>query len=148
MSSFNIISFGKRKENLLIALNQGLIGSTLTTFKESVQPGATVFLHCDAKIWAVAKVEGDYFFSETRIWPDKIYPHRFKVSLLKFVKHPIELSDGVINAKFRERFGAGWAYRFLFSPKPIPTDIAQIIAKRIESAEPVSGKFEQVVEAF
>lgn len=148
MSSFNIVSFGKRKENFLIALKHGVIGSTLSTFKESIQPGATIFLHCDAKIWAVAKVEGDYFFSESRIWPDKTYPHRFKISLLKFAKRPILLSDGVINIKFRERYGAGWAYRFIFSPKPVPEDIAQIIATRIDSSESASEDFERVLEAF
>jgi hypothetical protein len=148
MSSFNIISFGRRKENFLIALSQGVIGSSLSTFKESVKPGATIFLHCDAKIWATARVEGDYFYSENRIWPDKVYPHRFKIAILKFAKQPVALSDGVINTKFRERFGAGWAYRFIFSPKPIPADIAQLILKRIEQTGFASEGFDRIINTF
>ena len=145
---FNIISFGKRKENLLQAVRTGTIGSTLSTFKESVQPGATVFLHCNGMIWATAKVDSDYFFSEIQTWTDKIYPHRFKIADIKFAKSPVQLSDGVINAKFREGFGSGWAYRFIFSPKPVPPDIAQLINNSIQRAGLTNESYEKIVAAF
>ena len=148
MASFNIVSFGKRKENLLLALKMETIGSALTTFKDSIEPGATVFLHCNGMIWATARVNSGYFFSENRIWSDKIYPHRFKISLIKFAKIPIKLSDGTINVKFRERFGAGWAYRFIFSPKPVPPDIAQLISVGIEKSESALGDYEKIIETF
>lgn len=128
---YNIISFGKRKENLIRSLETMTIGSNLSTFKDSVKHGATVFLHCEARIWGIANVTGPYFFSEIPIWSDKTYPHRFKIELLKVLSDPIELSDGIINAEFRKSFGSGWAYRFIFSPKPIPDGIAKLILEKI-----------------
>ncbi|MCC6278727.1 MAG: hypothetical protein IT289_12495 [Oligoflexia bacterium] len=132
--SFNIVSFGKRKENLLLAVQTKTIGSTLTTFKNLIKPGSVVFLHCVGMIWATAKVESEYFYSEEEIWSDKKYPHRFKITITKFVKAPVLLSDGNINTKIREQYGRGWAYRFIFSPKPLPLDIAQLITTKLDGA--------------
>ena len=40
-------------------------------------------------------------------------------------------SDGKINAEFRKQFGSGWADKFIFSPKPVPSDIAKLINEKI-----------------
>lgn len=137
---FNIISFGKRKENLVKSLETMTIGSNLSTFRDSVTQGATIFLHCDARIWGIAKVTGPYFFSETPIWSDKTYPHRYKIELLKLLSDPVELSDGVINAEFRKSFGSGWAYRFIFSPKPVPDGIAKLILEKVANGRSIPSK--------
>lgn len=147
---FNIISFGKRKENLVRSLETMTIGSNLSTFRESVKQGATVFLHCEAKIWGIAKVTGPYFFSEAPIWSDKTYPHRFKIELLKLLSDPVELSDGVINTEFRKSFGSGWAYRFIFSPKPVPNEIAKLILNKVNKGSAFSSKMsiESIVQNY
>jgi hypothetical protein len=36
------------------------------------------------------------------------------------------------NEELRKRFGAGWAYKFIFSPKPIPLDIAEEISLKLK----------------
>ena len=144
---FNIISFGKKKENLLIAIRQGVIGSTLTTFQDKIKPNSTIFLHCDKKIWATAQIQDDYFFSEEIIWKDKIYPQRFKIHNCKMLKTAIELNDGVINAEFRKISGPSWAYRYLFSPKEIPNNIANLILEKISNVETVSFEdFKKIIE--
>lgn len=129
MNRFNIISFGKRQANLYLALEHLTIGSSLSTFKESIVRNSTIFLHCNSMIWGTATVSSDYFYSEEKIWDDKIYPHRFNISKPQLLKDPVPLSDGVINKAFREQFGSGWAYRFIFSPKPIPANIVSLITK-------------------
>lgn len=143
---FNIISFGKRKENLLLALQQKVIGSTLTTFKEKIEPGATVFLHCAGRIWATAQVKESYFFSEEVLWKDKLYPHRYKIHKCKLLASPVELSDGTINLEFRKVSGPSWAYRYLFSPKEIPKEIAKLISDKIEPIKGIS--YEEFEELF
>lgn len=132
---YNIVSFGKRKENLIQSLETMTIGSNLSTFKDSIKQGSTIFLHCEGMIWGTAKVVGPYFYSEIQIWFDKIYPSRFKIELQKILADPFELSDGIINAEFRKSFGSGWAYRFIFSPKPIPVDIAKLILEKVTKAK-------------
>lgn len=127
MDSFNIISFGKKEENLKSSVAHGVIGSSLSTFKSNVASDANIFLHCNAMIWGLAKVSSDYFYSDVKIWEDKIYPHRFKISNISLFNQPIPLSDGIINKAFRDQFGTGWAYKFIFTPKPIPSDIATLI---------------------
>lgn len=128
---FNIISFGKKRENLVLAIEHQIIGSTMGTFKENVHDGSTIFLHCASKIWATAEISGDYFVSDSLIWADKTYPHRFKFKNCNLLSSPVELSDGVINSEFRKSYGTAWAYRFLFTPKPIPQNIAALIQNRI-----------------
>lgn len=127
MDKHNIVSFGKKIENLRKSLEHSTIGSTLSTFKENLSNNPKIFLHCNAMIWGTATVESNYFYSEAKIWDDKTYPHRFKISNVRMLKEPIPLSDGKINKAFRDQFGSGWAYKFIFSPKPVPADIARLI---------------------
>lgn len=145
---FNIISFGKRKRNLLKAIETTTIGSSLTTFKDSIQPGATIFLHCGGLLWGTGEVQGSYFFSDDIIWSDKLYPHRYKFVLTKFLKEPVPLNDGIINTRLRRDFGAGWAYKFLFTPRPIPSDVAKMIVQRIDAGKPAAGNFVEILESF
>lgn len=143
---FNIISFGKRKENLLLTLQLNVIGSSLTTFKEHIFPGATIFLHCNGRIWATAEVIDRYFYSEDVLWKDKLYPHRFKIHNCKLLASPVQLSDGVINSEFRKASGPSWAYRYLFSPKKIPEDIAKLINEKIQPIKEIGYKeFEELL---
>lgn len=139
MDSFNIISFGKKEENLKSSLALGVIGSSLSTFKSNVAFNANIFLHCNAMIWGIAKISSSYFYSEEKIWEDKIYPHRFKISNIELFSQPIPLSDGIINKAFREQFGTGWAYKFIFTPKPVPSDIAALILDAVKKQNEVSA---------
>jgi predicted RNA-binding protein len=132
---FNIISFGKKRENLVLAIEHQTLGSTLSTLSENIHNGSTIFLHCKSRIWATAEVTSDYFYSEEPIWKDKFYPHRFKFHNCKLLSVPVELSDGGINTAFRKTYGSAWAYRFLFSPKAIPQNIAKLIEAKIKDVE-------------
>lgn len=127
----NIITFGKNKENFELAIRACTIGSFLGTFKDHLRKGSNVFLHCDGQILAVAKVSSDYFFSNQKIWEDKVYPHRFRISDIVMLKTPIKLVNGIYNVELRKRYGTGWAYKFLFSPKPLPEDISNQILSEI-----------------
>jgi hypothetical protein len=135
MDTFNIISFGKKENNLRTSVAYGVIGSALTTFKNNVVKDAQIFLHCKAMIWGCAKVSSDYFYSETELWEDKTYPHRFKISDIKLLDNPIPLSDGTINKAFKEQYGTGWAYKFIFTPKPVPKEIASLILGAVKKIE-------------
>lgn len=131
-NKYHIVSFGKKVENLKIALNHRLIGSNYSTIQKYLNPGSTVFLHCIGQIWGTAKVTSPYRYSETEIWKDRVYPHRFSFEVDLLAAEPIELCDGIINVEFRKRFGTGWAYKFIFSPKPIPADLAQMILAQLK----------------
>lgn len=146
MDRFNIISFGKRIKNLETAIAQETIGSALSTFKENVSENSLIFLHCNAMVWGTARTVGSYFYSEENLWEDKVYPHRFKISNIQLLKNPIPLSDGIINKAFRESFGSGWAYRFIFTPKPLPAEIAQLIMDSVFQNCSVISRNEQTVE--
>ena len=130
--TYNIITFGKKRENLEAAIERKIIGSYLGTFSEYLAKGSIIFLHCESKIWAIAKVSSDYFFNSEPIWQDKTYPHRFHISDVEILNEPVELTNGVYNVELRKRFGTGWAYKFLFSPKPLPTDIAETLLKDLK----------------
>jgi len=135
MDKHNIVSFGKKTENLRKSLESLTIGSTLSTFQENLSNNPTIFLHCNAMIWGTAAVASNYFYSEEKIWEDKTYPHRFKISNVKMLNEPIPLCDGKINKAFRDQFGSGWAYKFIFSPKPLPVDITRLILCSINNED-------------
>ena len=120
----HIVSFGSKPENLIRAIEQKTIGSTFSTFKSHLRKGATIFLHCKSVLWGIGMVDSDYFYEEEEIWRDKTYPHRFSIKLCHLAKEPVTMCDGWYNVRLRESFGTGWAYKFIFAPKPLPGDIA------------------------
>ena len=127
--TYNIITFGKKKENLKLAIENSIIGSYQSTFKEYMKSDSKIFLHCNSQIWGEARVSSDYFYDEAWLWEDKQYPHRFRIDDIRLVSKPVVLTNGVYNTEFRENFGTSWAYKFIFSPKPLP----ETIAKKIET---------------
>ena len=106
----SIISFGKRRQNLLGAVEAGIVGSSKASFKDYISNGTAIYLHCEGLLWGSGRIEGEYFFSDDIIWDDKLYPHRFRFSLTKLLADPIPLNDGIINSKLRTDFGPGWPY--------------------------------------
>lgn len=134
---YNIITFGKKRKNLKKAIEYQTIGSFLTTVQDYLYKDSTIFLHCESKIWGTAKVNSNYFCDKTIIWDDKVYPHRFLISEIKLTDDPISLTNGIYNVELRSSFGVGWAYKFLFSPKPLPADIGEKIEKDFVSRRPI-----------
>ena len=131
--NYNIITFGKRVDNLLISLENNVIGTFLRTAPEYIFNGATIFLHCRSLIWGKATISSDYYYDEVEIWSDKIYPHRFKIKDIRLTTEPLSLVGSGYNDKFRENHGAGWAYKFIFAPKPLPNEIAINIEHDLDS---------------
>lgn len=133
--SFNIITFGKKSDNFLISVEQGVIGTFLNTAPLYLQKDSIVFLHCRGLIWGTAKISSDYIRDENVIWRDKIYPHRFHIEILKMTANPLSLVQEHYNDRFRELFGAGWAFKFIFAPKPLPEDIGRDIYADLNKRE-------------
>ena len=141
-----VISFGKRVENLDVAIQKGTIGSDLSTFRDYIASDSILFLHCKGSILATAHVSGPYQFSKSEIWTNKTYPHRFPVRISRFLSSPVQLCDGVLNVELKKRFGTGWAYKFLFSPKPVPADIGRKLLAVIERIPSTTAEqFHQVL---
>jgi hypothetical protein len=130
--SVNIITFGKRFENLKRAIEHSTIGSYQTTFSTYLKNGSIIFLHCRSLVWGTAKVTSDYFYSDKVIWEDKVYPHRFLISNIRLVAQPLDLSNGYYNLELRKQFGTAWAYKFIFSPKPLPSNLGLEILSDLE----------------
>lgn len=124
---YNIITFGKKSDNLLLSIEKNVIGTFLRTAPDYIFREATIFLHCHSLIWGQATVASEYFFDEQKIWSDKIYPHRFKIKEVKLTSNPLNLVDSGYNNKLRKDYGTSWAYSFIFAPKPLPFEIGQEI---------------------
>lgn len=122
---YNIISFGKRFENLAISVKSGIIGSNVKTFHEHVTKGSIVFFHCKGEIWGSGIVIGNGEKSREHLWPNDSYPYRNKIRIEHLTLDPVALSNGVYNSALRTEFGVGWAYKFLFSPRPLPEKIGR-----------------------
>lgn len=143
---YNIISFGKKKENLLLAIHNQTIGSYLATFKDNVENGAVIFLHCKGKIWATGQISSVYYFSDEPIWQDKTYPHRFNFQIRKILESPVTINDGTINVLLKKSYGVGWAFRFIFTPRPIPQNIAELILEKCNAVKESSiDQFEKML---
>jgi hypothetical protein len=136
--SFNIITFGKKADNFLISAQEGVIGTFLTTTPQYLQKGSIVFLHCRSLIWGIAKINSDYIYDEKIIWKDKVYPHRFRIEVLKMTTNPLSLVQEHYNDRFRESFGTGWAFKFIFAPKPLPASIGKDIYEDLSNREDAS----------
>lgn len=139
--SYNIVCFGKKRDNFRKAIVHGTIGSFLSTFPEHIKKGSTIFLYCESQILGQAKVSSDYFHDQTPIWEDKVYPHRFRIEQIQIFERPVSLVNGVYNQELRKRYGTGWAYKFIFSPKPLPEDVAKQISAELTSAKTVPVGF-------
>ena len=122
--SLRFISYGKKLDNLKITVDHRLIGSEFATFKEKVKKNDTLILVADSKVWGTAvvcsEVEVDH---SVRIWADKPYPYRAKISNVFLFKNPFHFEKYQLNDDFRELYGKGWAFKFLFTPGDIPKSI-------------------------
>lgn len=149
-ATYNIVTFGKLKDNLSLALQSRIIGSPLATFEQHVEKDNIIFLHCRSVIWGSARVSSKYFYDENQIWPDKIYPHRFEIDDILLLYDPIVLSNGDYNVRLKERYGTGWAYKFIFSPKPLPDDIATDIHEEVRVSDKAKDllEFQEALEVF
>ncbi len=136
-AEFNIITFGKKLENFERTINTGIIGSALSTVDKHIQIGNIALLHWKGYIWGYASISSKYFFSEEPIWKDKLYPHRFCISNLFLTKEPFSLSNGIYNSELRKAHGTGWAYKFIFSPKPLPKNIGEDIYEKLKTLTPL-----------
>lgn len=146
---YNIISFGKMYENLSISVSTGIIGSKLKTFGENVTKGSIVFLHCNGKIWGSGIVLGNAEESRERLWSNDIYPFRNRIRLEHLTLDPVVLSNGVYNAALRADYGVAWAYKFLFSPRPLPEKIGREIYDDLLRSERVhQGAFLEKIKAL
>ena len=130
IESYNIVTFGKKKENLDIAVSNLLIASYQNTFKNYIQKGSVVFLHCNSLVWGSATVASDYFYDETRLWRDKVYPHRFRIEQIQLLEEPFPISDGNINIQLKKIAGSAWAFSYIFSPKPLPKSVGESLLNK------------------
>lgn len=124
---YNIITFGKKTDNLLLSIERNVIGTFLRTAPDYITREATIFLHCRSLIWGKATVSSDYYFDEEKIWSDKVYPHRFKIKEIKLTSNPLSLIESGYNNKLRKVYGSGWAFSFIFAPKPLPIEVGEEI---------------------
>ena len=136
MSNVKIISFGKNFHNLVIAVQNSLIGSEFSTFEEKIKQGDLVFFACDSLIWGYADVVSNVFQNDNRIWNDKKYPYRAHIDNVKIFTTAFNLADYSIDAIFRDKIGKHWAFKVLFTPGKIPKE-AESDLKRIQSERSV-----------
>ena len=116
--AYRFISYGKKLENLKASIQHNIIGSEFSTFQDKVKNGDQVFLVCNSKVWGEARVVGDVEFDqENRIWNDKIYPYRARITDVSILRVPFKLDQYDFNAEFRQSFGKGWAFKVLFTPE-------------------------------
>ena len=136
--NYHIITFGKRKENLIISIEKKIIGSSHTTVQKYIKSGSAIFLHYNSYLWARAKVSSNYFISKKKIWLDNLYPNRFQIDEITLTNDPVCLTNGIYNRRLREQFGAGWAYKFLFTPKPLPQEVGLKIHSDFSKRKPLA----------
>lgn len=128
---YNIITFGKKADNLLLAIERNVIGTFLRTAPEYIFRDATIYLHCRSLIWGKATIASEYFYDEQIIWNDKVYPHRFKIKDIRLTTEPISLVGSGYNNKLRKDYGSGWQYKFIFAPKMLPIEIGEEIEREL-----------------
>ena len=118
LDRYAIVSFGKKKENLLIALKNNVIGSKHATFEKHIQNGQIIFFHCNGSIWGSGVVVSNYYYDCTPIWDDNLYPHRFNIRAGLFHQDGILTSQSSFSEKMKGRFGSGWGFSYIFAPQP------------------------------
>ncbi len=121
----HIVTFGKKLENLLSAIEFKRIGSNSKTVENHFGVGHIVMLHCDSLLWGMAEITGAYEFSSTLIWSDRTYPHRFKIGKIKLFSDPCDLGLANLKSRLKEQSGIGWAYKYILSPRFLPFDLAK-----------------------
>lgn len=93
--------------------------------------GDILFLYVNSGIVAVATVESDGFESHENLWPDKTYPYRFRIMISEKISSPQNFLISPARKLLYEAFGSGWGYKFMYSPRPIPGEIADQILRDI-----------------
>lgn len=136
--SYNIVTFGKKSDNFIISIERGIVGTFLNTVPQYLHKGSVVFLHCHSLIWGIARISSEYIHDEKIIWKDKVYPHRFYMEVLHLTNNPLSLVKEHYNDRLREEFGNGWAFKFIFAPKPLPESIGSDIYNNLMKRESAS----------
>ena len=69
--SYHIISFGRKPENLLLAIEKGTLGSASANISKYLKPNSLIFFHCCSSLVGIGVVKSEYFFSEEKVWKNK-----------------------------------------------------------------------------
>lgn len=125
--NYRFVCFGKNIENLRVSLERGVVGFKSHSVLEQVSKGDVLFLYVNSAIVAVAKVESSGFESNETIWVDKVYPFRYQISVCEIIKSPQNFLTTPSRDLLYSSFGSGWGYKFMYSPRPIPGNIADQI---------------------
>lgn len=110
-----------------LAIETTTIGSSAATFHNYIEKGSIVFFHCSGQVWGKAKVVSEAITNHEPIWGDKVYPYRFRIDQVSMLESPYGLSGSKEASILREEFGSGWAYKFIFVPKPLPVEVGQLL---------------------
>ena len=123
-----LLSFGKKFENMFIAIDKCTLGSSFSTFAEKIENGEQIVFVCGSQMWGVAQVCSEVFYELKPIWKDKHYPYRAHIKSIQIFKDPISFVDSGLNKIFRDNLGKQWAYKLLFTPGELP----QVAVESIE----------------
>jgi len=133
-----LLSYGKKLENLIISLENKLIGSNFTTFKDKIKTNDTVLFVCHSLVWGMANVCSEVFEDHKILWNDKLYPHRAKIDSIVIFDEPFKFSDHGIDKIFRDNLGNQWAFKVLFTPNKIPFDAEEVLLEVLDKQKPLS----------
>ena len=120
-------------ENLRSAIEQKTIGSEHSSFLNKLNIGDTILFNCSSEYWGMAKIDSSGFEDRERIWKDKPYPFRFRISQIVLFSRSFSFKEREMDVDLREHLGKGWAFKVVFSPNDLPT----VVNKKIE--ELISG---------
>lgn len=129
---FNIVTFGKKDLNLQTAIINKTIGSPHASFEAHIKKDNTILLHSNGQFKAAAKVSSQYFLNNEKLWSDKLYPHRFKIDEIIIFEKPIDLLEIGFNDEMREISGKGWAFTYIFAPKPLPIQAVEFLKNHLD----------------
>jgi MoxR-like ATPase len=83
-----------------------------------MQKNDEIIVHLEKmKLAAICKVSSDYYYDETKIWEDGIYPHRIKIEPVKIPANPIDIKK-TYDIYFGYKGSPGGYFRRAIRPLP------------------------------
>lgn len=133
-----LISFGRKIENLALAVEFAKIGSEFKTFSEKVLVGDEIVFVCNSRMWGVATVSSQVISEPNQIWRDKRYPYRAGISSIKVFSNPISFVSCGIDQILRDSLGKHWAYKVIFTPGLLPFEVDKRLQSLVNSVDCLS----------
>lgn len=132
--------FAKMDYNSFIScIQQGRFGQN-RNIMHNIKAGDRFFVLTNHGIVGLFEATTNYYFDDTKIWNDGVYPYRVNINLIKLVRKEDAIDVDLVKEELRKTYGNRWVFSVILNLKPLSEDIVKLIVSKLSDVPSVSTK--------